>query len=470
MSNGVASAGHLGRVGDEHERRRPGRRAGGSARRRRPGTAGSAAFGGTVLPPQRKRTAWTAICAGRGLPARPGRPARPGDAGRAPGGLDGAASHGHAALLITSICGRGSAGVAHAGRDAVDRGQQGPLQRRRVGRRPPAPGAVASGGRRSARGTAAAAPPAGGAAAPGRCRGRRACGAAPAGASSSSDSPVIASTSRDASGRTPARSGRRSARSSAGTSVSHVPPGDAQVGLGQHHLHVGEERPEEVPVLVHLVQHVGQAGLAGGGQAGADAEPAGHDLPGLGPAEHPRDGPQAAQAGVGVRAASPGGSRCSARRAARSGWPPRSTPAGPGPRPARRYARERRVRRRVSIAASQRASALGGRPRRRCAAASPAARRPRSAPGSPGPGAGSVYLSEMTSPCSVTLIAPSSVPYGWARIASWVGPPPRPTVPPRPWKSRSRTPCRAATSRSARCARWIDHWVVVMPASLLESE
>ncbi len=84
--------------------------------------------------------------------------------------------------------------------------------------------------------------------------------------------------------------------------------------------------------------------------------------------------------------------------------------------------------------------------------------------------AGSVYLSEMTSPCSVTLIAPSSVPYGWARIASCVGPPPRPTVPPRPWKSRSRTPCRAATSRSARCARWIAHWTVVMPASLLESE
>ena len=40
--------------------------------------------------------------------------------------------------------------------------------------------------------------------------------------------------------------------------------------------------------------------------------------------------------------------------------------------------------------------------------------------------AGSEYLSEMTSPCSVTLISPSSVPHGWARIASCVGPPPRP--------------------------------------------
>ena len=73
----------------------------------------------------------------------------------------------------------------------------------------------------------------------------------------------------------------------------------------------------------------------------------------------------------------------------------------------------------------------------------------------------------MTSPCSVTLIAPSSVPYGWARIASWVGPPPRPTVPPRPWNSRSRTPCAAATSRSARWARWIAHWLVVMPGLLV---
>ena len=33
-------------------------------------------------------------------------------------------------------------------------------------------------------------------------------------------------------------------------------------------------------------------------------------------------------------------------------------------------------------------------------------------------------LRRPTSPCSVTLMAPSSVPYGWARIASWVGPPP----------------------------------------------
>ena len=37
-------------------------------------------------------------------------------------------------------------------------------------------------------------------------------------------------------------------------------------------------------------------------------------------------------------------------------------------------------------------------------------------------------------------------------MARWVGPPPRPTVPPRPWKSRSFTPHSRATSCSARWA------------------
>ena len=83
---------------------------------------------------------------------------------------------------------------------------------------------------------------------------------------------------------------------------------------------------------------------------------------------------------------------------------------------------------------------------------------------------GSEYLSEMTSPCSVTFMTASTTPYGCAAIASPAGPPPRPTEPPRPWNSRSRTPCLAATSRSWRCARWISHWLVVMPAPLFESE
>ena len=84
--------------------------------------------------------------------------------------------------------------------------------------------------------------------------------------------------------------------------------------------------------------------------------------------------------------------------------------------------------------------------------------------------AGSEYLSEIVSPCSVSFIVALTVPKGVAMTASPAGPPPRPTDPPRPWNSRSRIPCRAATSRSCRCARWICHCEVVIPASLLESE
>lgn len=62
-----------------------------------------------------------------------------------------------------------------------------------------------------------------------------------------------------------------------------VVAGDPQVGLREGHLDVGEEVLEEVPLLVHLVEHgvsfLSQACLAQGLEAGADAEPAGHDLP-----------------------------------------------------------------------------------------------------------------------------------------------------------------------------------------------
>jgi hypothetical protein len=62
--------------------------------------------------------------------------------------------------------------------------------------------------------------------------------------------------------------------------------------------------------------------------------------------------------------------------------------------------------------------------------------------------AGSEYLSEIVSPCSVSFMEALTVPNGVAKTASPAGPPPRPTDPPRPWNSRSRTPWRAATSRS----------------------
>lgn len=39
-------------------------------------------------------------------------------------------------------------------------------------------------------------------------------------------------------------------------------------------------------------------------------------------------------------------------------------------------------------------------------------------------------------PCSVNLNLPSTECGGWARIAVLVGPPPRPSAPPLPWKSQ----------------------------------
>src|SRR3954447_23415259 len=45
--------------------------------------------------------------------------------------------------------------------------------------------------------------------------------------------------------------------------------------------------------------------------------------------------------------------------------------------------------------------------------------------------AGSEYLSLIVSPCSVSFIVASTVPYGVAMTASPAGPPPRPTDPPR---------------------------------------
>ena len=48
------------------------------------------------------------------------------------------------------------------------------------------------------------------------------------------------------------------------------------------------------------------------------------------------------------------------------------------------------------------------------------------------PSSGSEYLLAMISPCSVMRRPPVTLPAGCARIASKLGPPPRPTVPPRP--------------------------------------
>src|SRR5690606_13164706 len=53
----------------------------------------------------------------------------------------------------------------------------------------------------------------------------------------------------------------------------------------------------------HLVEHGVEAGFAQGLETGADAEPAGDDLPGLGPAEHPGDGAQSVEGDAGAGAA-----------------------------------------------------------------------------------------------------------------------------------------------------------------------
>ncbi len=50
-------------------------------------------------------------------------------------------------------------------------------------------------------------------------------------------------------------------------------------------------------------------------------------------------------------------------------------------------------------------------------------------------------LKRIISPCSVTRKRPATEPGGCDRIAAWAGPPPRPTVPPRPWKSSNSTSC-----------------------------
>ena len=218
-----------------------------------------------------------------------------------------------------------------------------------------------------------------------------------------------------------ARSRSSTPWSGSGTSALDVVGGERQVGLDEGHLDVGEEVAEERPLRVHLAERVVEAGLAGGRQPAAHAEPARHDLAGLGPAEHPRDRAQAVEPAVRVRAA--GGARSEVQLAEQLDRGRGAVVGGrglgrrPGP-----VARARRPRRSASIDSVPRRSASPPACAGACAARSPRAPRPASAPGSRVRGSGSRYLSEITSPCSVSLISPSSVRGGWARIASWVGP------------------------------------------------
>ena len=66
---------------------------------------------------------------------------------------------------------------------------------------------------------------------------------------------------------------------------------------------------------------------------------------------------------------------------------------------------------------------------------------------------GRPYLKEIVSPCSVSCRRPATAPGGCASTAAYVGPPPRPAEPPRPWKSVSSTPRSVASAASSSCAR-----------------
>ena len=57
-----------------------------------------------------------------------------------------------------------------------------------------------------------------------------------------------------------------------------IVPSDRQVGLGEGHLDVRDERAEELPVAVHLCEDVAMAVLDRSTEGGTDAEPAGDDL------------------------------------------------------------------------------------------------------------------------------------------------------------------------------------------------
>ncbi len=83
---------------------------------------------------------------------------------------------------------------------------------------------------------------------------------------------------------------------------------------------------------------------------------------------------------------------------------------------------------------------------------------------------GSPNFAWIISPCSVTRRRPATLPGGCARMAWWVGPPPRPTVPPRPWKSVTFTPWRSHAATMSSWPRYSAQAAASRPASLAESE
>ena len=74
------------------------------------------------------------------------------------------------------------------------------------------------------------------------------------------------------------------------------------------------------------------------------------------------------------------------------------------------------------------------------------------------------------SPWMVTRSRPLMVPGGCDRMARCDGPPPRPTVPPRPWNSVMATPNSAPTLHTSSCPWYSAQAADMRPASLPESE
>ena len=80
------------------------------------------------------------------------------------------------------------------------------------------------------------------------------------------------------------------------------------------------------------------------------------------------------------------------------------------------------------------------------------------------------YRAKITSPCSVTLNRSATEPGAWASTARPVGPPPRPSAPPRPWNMVSRMSLASAQAAISACASNSRRVALAGPSSLAESE
>ena len=253
--------------------------------------------------------------------------------------------------------------------------------------------------------------------------------AARAGAASSRSSPIAASTASTAR----ACSASISPNGAGSSTSDEIAAGDREARLGERHLEVVDQRPEERQPPVEL-----GAGRRASTAANALPAPnqAGSSDAVLRPREHPRDRAQRCEV---VLAAGP------ARR-----------PRGDLEQRELVHRRERAEERREGVALPDEGAVGAPRARRPARRAARDPHRSAAAAAAPGYVASSVpasaasrlrwaspsrlYLNDIVSPCSVTFSRPGGKPAGCEAIAACVGPPPRPALPPRPWKIVSSTP------------------------------